>query len=114
MKPQFITISIVKLKNNCPECFSNEGLELSFEQKFVESNFYKSISKETRHQIRCTNCNTQIFPVRWNGDIERVVNYHYKTFKPKAHSFKLKRKAWIIAISIVTVIITTSVLVINL
>ena len=30
MKEQFITIKEVRLNNNCPECFSQEGLKLTF------------------------------------------------------------------------------------
>ena len=114
MTPQYFTLSVVKLKNNCPECFSNEGLELSFEQEFIESKLYKSITNKTRHQIRCTNCNTKIFPVRWNDDIERVVNYHYKTFTPKAASLKLKRSAWFFFIILLTAIVVVSFLAMKL
>jgi len=100
MKKQYITLKAVKLNNNCPECFSNEGLKLTFEQEFLETKFYKSITNNTTQNLHCTNCDTAIYPVRWTDDIERIVDYHKKTFEPKPRSIKLKKIAWIIFISI--------------
>lgn len=95
MVEKFITIKEVALKNNCPECYNNEGLHLTFKQKFIEANFYKSITKETKHILNCKTCNTTIYPVSWTEDIERVVNYHQRAFVPKKASIKLNKKAWI-------------------
>ena len=96
MAEKFITIKEVALKNNCPECYSNDGLHLTFKQKFKESNFYKSITQETKHILNCKTCNTTIYPVSWTEDIERVVNYHQRAFLPKKDTFKLKKKAWLL------------------
>lgn len=96
MKENFITIKDVALKNNCPECYSNSGLHLTYKQQFIETNFYKSLTKETTHQITCKTCDTIIYPVSWTDDIERVFNYHQRAFVPKKASFKLKRHAWIL------------------
>jgi hypothetical protein len=100
MQRQYITLHTVKLKNNCPECYSNKGLELSFDQEFVETKFYKSITANTRHHLNCSNCKTAIYPVRWTDDIERIVAYNQKKFEPKPKSLKLKKLAWIIFIGI--------------
>ena len=108
MAEKFITIKEVALKNNCPECYSNDGLHLTFKQKFIESNFYKSITKETKHILNCKTCNTIIYPVSWNDDIERVVNYHQRGFVPKKASLKLNKKAWLL-IGITIVILVTGV-----
>lgn len=105
MKRQYITLKTVKLKNNCPECYSNEGLELTFEQEFIESKFYKSITNNTSQNLNCTTCNTSIYPVRWTDDIDRIVNYHKKTFEPKPKSIKLKKVSWIIFITIDIIIL---------
>ncbi|MFT5215343.1 MAG: hypothetical protein ACI83H_000451 [Glaciecola sp.] len=105
MKKQYITLKTVNLKNNCPECYSNEGLKLSFEQEFVETNLYKSITNNTRHQLDCTTCDTAIYPARWTDDIERIADYHRKTFEPKSKSIKLKKIAWIIFITIDIIIL---------
>mgnify|MGYP000076591851 CR=1 FL=1 len=72
MSEKFITIKEVALNNNCPECYSKDGLRLTFKQKFLETNFYKSITKEVSHSIACKTCNNTIYPVQWTDDIERV------------------------------------------
>jgi hypothetical protein len=105
MKKQYITLKTVKLNNNCPECYSNNGLKLSFEQEFVETNLYKSITNNTRHHLYCTTCNTAIYPVRWTDEIDRIVDYHKKTFEPKPKSIKLKKRAWIIFATIDIIIL---------
>jgi len=105
MEEKLITIKDVPLKNNCPECYSNEGLVLTFKQKFKETKFYKSISNETVTELSCKKCGTDIYPVSWTDDIERVYEYQRKAFTPKPSSLKLKRLAWIIFIAIDLVII---------
>ena len=107
MEKQFITLKTVQLNNNCPECFSNEGLKLTFEQEFLETKFYKSITTNTTQNLHCNNCDTTIYPVRWTDDIDRIVDYHKKTFEPKPGSIKLKKIAWIIfiCIDIITILI---------
>ena len=37
MVEKLINIKDVLLKNNCPECFSKEGLRLAFKQKIKET-----------------------------------------------------------------------------
>ena len=106
MKESYITIKEVALKNNCPECGNNEGLRLTFKQKFIESRFYKSISKETSHTLTCKTCDTIIYPVSWNEDIERVFKYQQRAFVPKKASLKLNNKAWFfIGIALTSLII---------
>lgn len=93
---KFFTLKEARLNNNCPECYSNDGLQLTFKQKFTENAFYKAITKETSHEMHCTTCNTEIFPVRWTDDIERVVAYQQRAVQPKSKSIKLKPLAWVI------------------
>ena len=45
MAKKFFTLKEVKLNNNCPECYSNNGLQLTFKQQFVENAFYKAITE---------------------------------------------------------------------
>lgn len=113
MPEKFITIKEVALKNNCPECYNNEGLHLTFKQKFIESNFYKSITSETNHILHCKTCNTTIYPVSWTEDIERVVNYHQRAFVPKKASLKLNKKAWIL-ISVALLVLVTGIVMVFL
>ena len=100
MKNQYIHIKTESLNNHCPECFSTEGLQLSFKQKYNETRFYKAMTNDIINELKCKICNTEIFPVRWTNDIERVVDYKKKAFTPKPKSFKLKRLAWILLISL--------------
>jgi len=93
---KFFTLKEVNLNNNCPECYSNSGLKLTFKQKIIETILYKSITTETTNEMHCLNCNTDIFPVRWTDDIERVVEYHKRAIQPKSKSVKLKPLAWIL------------------
>ena len=93
---KLITIKEVSLNNNCPECYSNNGLQLTFKQKFKETSFYKTVSIETAQEIECKTCDTMIYPISWTDDIERVFNYHQRAFVPKKASVKLKKIAWIL------------------
>ncbi|MDO1501822.1 hypothetical protein Q2T40_16935 [Winogradskyella maritima] len=90
----YFTLKDVQLKNNCPECYSNDGLHLTFKQKMTDNVFVKAITEDTKHEMHCKTCNTEIFPVRWDDDIERVVAYHERAVVPKKKSFKLKPLAY--------------------
>ena len=100
MSKKLITIKEVALKNNCPECYSNVGLVLTFKQKLKETQLYKSVTNEVIEELTCTKCDTTIYPVSWTDDIERVYEYQKKAFTPKKTSLKLKRLAWILFIVI--------------
>jgi len=91
---RFFTLKEARIGNNCPECYSNDSLELTFKQKLTETRFYKAITDETISEIRCLNCDVQIFPIRWTDEIEQVVNYHKRALKTKSKSTKLKPIAW--------------------
>ena len=105
MSEKLITIKEVALNNNCPECYNNNGLKLTFKQKFVETNLYKSITSDIIQEVFCETCNTIIYPERWDQNIERVFEYPQKAFAPKKNSIKLKKRAWILIATIVLIII---------
>lgn len=94
MQEQLITVKEVFLNNNCPECFSKESLQLTFKQKFIDTKFYKSITKDVFTDMHCNICETPIYPQRWTEDIERVYDYQNKAFIPKDSSIKLKQLSW--------------------
>jgi len=93
---KLITIKEVLLKNNCPECYNNQGLQLTFKQRFIETSFYKQITSEIQHSIFCKTCNSIIYPVQWDEHIERVFEYQKKTFVPKPTSRQFKKPAFIV------------------
>lgn len=105
MSEKLITIKEVALNNNCPECYNKNGLQLTFKQKFIETNFYKSITTDIIQEVFCKTCDTIIYPERWDQNIERVFEYHQKAFAPKKNSIKLKKRAWILIATIVLIII---------
>lgn len=109
MTEKHITIKEVSLNNNCPECYNTNGLLLTFKQKFKETPLYRSITNETTQKITCNTCNTDIYPVMWTEDIERVFEYHKKAFVPKPVSTKLKKKAWIL-IAVLTLVILSGII----
>ncbi|PQV51655.1 hypothetical protein CLV33_101582 [Jejuia pallidilutea] len=96
---KLIPVKKVTLKNNCPECFSNNGLQLTFSQMFVETSFYKSITNNISHTIVCNTCNSTIYPERWTDDIERVFTYQQKAFTPKPASKYYKKIFWIVIVA---------------
>ncbi|GAA3595739.1 hypothetical protein Q4Q39_07660 [Flavivirga amylovorans] len=98
MSKKLVTIKEVVLTNNCPECYSKEGLRLYFKQKVIDTKFYKSITSKISHEIVCKTCNTIIYPVKWTDDIERVFEYQKKAFIPKKASTYLKKTLWWVAI----------------
>ncbi|EPR73238.1 hypothetical protein ADIWIN_1669 [Winogradskyella psychrotolerans RS-3] len=102
---RFFTLKEARIGNNCPECYSNDSLELTLKQKLIETKFYKAITDETVSQLSCLNCEVQIFPIRWTDDIERVVDYHNRGLKRKPKSTKLKPIAWaLISLSVLVLI----------
>ncbi|MEJ4089162.1 hypothetical protein [Galbibacter orientalis] len=98
-------IKEASLTNNCPECFSNQGLLLTFYQKHIESAWYINATKEITDKIVCGNCNTTIYPVRWTEDIERVREFYAKTVENPKTYFKLTRLSIFMMLAIVGITI---------
>ncbi len=112
MSEKLATIKEVVLKNNCPECYNNEGLRLTFKQKIIDTKFYKSITSQVSYEIDCKICNTIIYPVKWTDDIERVFEYQNKAFVPKKSSTYLKKASWLAII--LTIVIAISIILLAL
>jgi hypothetical protein len=113
MEEKFFTVKEVSLNNNCPECYSKDGLELTFKQRFVENTFYKAISNDVKHSLVCHTCNTEIFPVRWTNDLEQVVNYQQRAFVPKSATFKLKKLSLVILVITIILVVILNVYLFN-
>lgn len=108
MVGKFFTLREVNLNNNCPECYSRDGLQLTFKQRFIENSFYKAISKETSFSLYCDVCNTTVFPARWTDDIDRVFEYQQKASAPKPISIKLKPLSWILILVLSSLLIVVT------
>lgn len=93
---KLITVKEVVLKNNCPECYSNAGMQLTFKQRFIETTFYKRITNEIEHVLTCQTCHSTIYPIQWDEHIERVFEYQKKAFVPKKTSRRFKKPTYII------------------
>lgn len=93
---KYFTLKEARLSNNCPECYSNDGLELTFKQKLKETKLFKAITEDTVCNLYCLKCEVEIFPIRWDDDIDRVVDYHKRALKTKPKSIKLKPISWIL------------------
>ena len=98
MPEKQIFVKEVALKNNCPVCYTTEGLYLTFSQKIVETKLYKSITSEIIHELACKKCNSPIYPVQWTDEIDLVVEYQKKAFTPKKPSTYIKKLAWFVII----------------
>ncbi|MGB5941814.1 MAG: hypothetical protein WBG71_02950 [Leeuwenhoekiella sp.] len=96
MPKNYIKYKETALRNNCPECFSNSGLRLSFSQEIIENTFYTKATKNRKPSILCVQCETPIYPARWTDDIDRVVDYTYERAVPENIYFKLKPLSWVL------------------
>lgn len=98
------TLYSAKINNNCPECFDNTGLELSFSQLERENKFYAKFDSKVTSSLHCSKCETNIYPVSWDEDIERVHEYHSKLVQKKSAAIKLKPLAYIlILVDVITI-----------
>ena len=113
MEETFFTVKELTLNSHCPECYSRDGLHLTFKQKFVETIFYKAISNDIKHRLVCKTCDTEIFPEQWTDDFEQVFEYQQRAFVPKAATFKLKKLTWILLIAAIVLIILLNVYLFN-
>lgn len=105
MKITEYTIHEAELKNNCPECYSNDGLILSFTQKEKENAWLRKAEKDLEVILFCNTCETRIFPVRWDEHIERVYDYYQKLVTPRSTRTHYKKRFWL-TLSIGLVVIT--------
>jgi len=111
MDENLIIIKEVTLNNNCPKCYDKSGLLLTFKQKLIENKFYKSITPQIVETINCKTCNTVIYPEQWTDDIDRIVEYQKKAFKPMATSTYIKKTSWLIMVFISIIILAIILLV---
>ncbi len=88
MKTEYIILKETNLNNNCPECYSTDGMVLSFKQKRLKSKLMIKTKGNIIEGIACNKCENQIFPGQWTKDIERVYDYHKKTISAKRSTMR--------------------------
>ncbi|TPN87556.1 hypothetical protein [Aquimarina algicola] len=88
LETEYIILKETPLTNNCPECYSKDGMVLSFKQKRSKSRFLIKTDKKIVESIQCHKCESTIFPGQWTLDIERVYDYHKKTITKEPGSMK--------------------------
>jgi len=88
VKTEYITLKEASLNNNCPECYSTNGMVLSFKQKKLKSKLLIKTKGNVIESINCGTCENQIYPGQWTQDIERVYQYHKKTITSVPSSIK--------------------------
>lgn len=99
MKTTYKTIHTAALQCNCPECYSNSGLELSFKQEWKDTFWSKKATDVVREELFCKHCDFPIYPVSWTEDIERLYEYHNKLAKKETYK-KLKAQTYIIGLGL--------------
>jgi len=66
MESNLITIKEVALKNNCPECYTKEGLQLSFKQKLTDTKSFYScrFTNSWSYSLFCVSRSIRIRMIR--------------------------------------------------
>ena len=82
MKAEYKILKEANLTNNCPVCYANDGMVISFKQKNLKSGLMLRTLKEVEDKIECSKCQSHIYPSLWTKDIELVYDYHRKTVVP--------------------------------
>ncbi|MFH6603373.1 hypothetical protein ACEZ3G_07790 [Maribacter algicola] len=83
------------LTNNCPECF-NQDLKLTFYQKHLYGKLFHRTTGEITNKVTCNKCGSNIYPVKWTDDIERIFEYYQKMVEPEKASIRFTRLFYII------------------
>ena len=99
-----------ELKTNCPECYTTEGLTLEFYQTYIDSYWYKRFLNQLSSKMHYTKCETEIFPVSWTPDIERLFEYHKKGTKMRSSRHHWKTITYIVVLAVVALLTTAVIL----
>lgn len=102
-KEKLVVVKEANLTNNCPECF-NQDLDLTFFQKHTYGRFYHKTTAEVTNKLVCNKCKSDIYPVSWTEDIERMFNYYQKTVVPEPKSSKPTIFLYVVIILVIALI----------
>jgi len=107
---EYIILKETKLNNNCPECYSKDGMTLYFKQEIQQSKFHIRTKKNILEHIQCSKCENVIYPGQWTADIERVYSYHKKTITATSGSLKFTALFYILFAIILFIIVLAYIL----
>lgn len=102
-KEKKVIIKEADITNNCPKCF-NQELKLTFYQRHTYGRFFDKTTKDISHEIKCTKCNSLIYPVDWTEDIERVYQYYLKMATPDEASIRFTPPFYILTILLIAIV----------
>lgn len=102
------TLHTARSKNNCPTCFGTDGLEFTFTQSEKDTPLFKKPAKLIEEKLYCHTCKTDIYPVNWTEDIERVHEYNKKIAETNKHYLKVKPLFYIL-ITVAIIIVATGI-----
>lgn len=88
------------LSSNCPECYANNSLLFTVFQKEINNPWYFKRTPELSEQIVCQKCETEIYPVRYTEDIERVKAFYLKSMGTPETRFKMKGLSYLLIVLI--------------
>lgn len=100
---KLVVIKEMELSNNCPECF-NQDLKLTFYQKHRYGKLFHKTTSQITHQIQCNKCSSDIYPVKWTDDIERMFNYYQKLVTPEKYSLKFTTLFYVLILVLLALI----------
>ena len=104
-KEKLVVIRQADITNNCPECF-NQDMTISFYQKHRFNRFYHRVTSEIQNQIRCSKCESVIYPVKWTEDIERIFEYYQKTVEPKKAGIRFKPLFYLLWFGVLALVVS--------
>ncbi len=104
MKKTSHVLHTARIANNCPECYASNGLEFTFSQEVIETKWYKKAEKTIAETLYCHTCNSTIYPVTWNDDIERVHEYHQKLVVPHTTGTHLTSLTYILLLAGIVIV----------
>ena len=90
------TLHTAPLHNHCPECYSNEGLELVFTQETISKNWFTKKYGPVESKLSCHTCNNVIYPVTWDDAIERAFEYQQKRVQPQKEGRQFTSWAYVL------------------
>lgn len=79
-------------------------MEFTFTQEEKDNAFFTKPSSQIDETLYCHNCNSMIYPVNWDIDIERVYDYNKKIAETQRQYLKVKPLLYIVILLAIIVV----------